>query len=193
MRVFNTKAYVKWLQRHYEDHFDIEGNRMLPGPGTNYLLHRDFYVLEIPPNNRHNMFAYCTVGMSADRLDENLTELFVYSPVANPALVDLMAHCAHYHRNRLPVRTHNTIGIGRPWLENSKCDHGFISIPWLDGRRLELFDFDGYAIRVNWFIPITKDERNYRLKYGCEALEQLFEQKKIDYLNPARKCLVSEP
>jgi hypothetical protein len=190
MRVFNTKAYTKYLTRHYEDHFDVEGTRLtLPDPAPK-KLHKDFFVLEIPPNKRHNKYAYCTVGMSADRLDDNLTELFVFSPVKCNTLVALMTWCAAYHRNKFAIKTNHTVSIGQPWLHNSTCDHGLVSKPYVDGKQLELFHFEGHIIRCHWFIPITELERDYRMKYGADALEKLFVKKQLDYLNPGRKCLV---
>lgn len=189
MRVFNTKAYTKWLQRHYEDHFDIEGIRHSL-PNNNNQLHKEFFVLEIPPNRRRNMYAYCTVGMSCDRLDENLTELFVYSPEQSKTLVALMSWCAAYHRNRQAIKTNHTISIGQPWLHDSPCDHGLVSRPHIDGKKLEFFNFEGYDIHCHWFIPITALERDYRLKYGTPALEKLFSKKQVDYLNPHRNCLI---
>jgi hypothetical protein len=189
MRVFNTKAYTKWLQRHYEDHFDVEGTRLtLPVQDKN--LHKDFFVLEIPPNRRRNMYAYCTVGMSCDRLDENLSELFVYSPVQTKTLVSLMSWCAAYHRNKFAIKTNHTISIGQPWLHNSPCDHALVSRPHIDGKELEYFYFETHIIHCHWFIPITKLERDYRMKYGTSALEKLFAKKQVDYLNPRRNCLI---
>jgi hypothetical protein len=191
MRVFNTKAYNKWLQRHYEDHFDVEGVRLTLPDQDHKKLHKDFFVLEIPPNKRHNMYAYCTVGMSGDRLDENLAELFVYSPVQTKTLVALMSWCAAYHRNRFAIKQDHTVSIGQPWLHNSPCDHALVSKPYMDGKPLELFHFEGNIIRCLWFIPITALERDYRMKYGTPALEKLFYKKQLDYLNPRRKCLVA--
>lgn len=191
MRVFNTRAYTKWLQRHYEDHFDVEGIRLNIPDQSDKKLHKDFFVLEIPPNKRHNKYAYCTVGMSADRLDENLTELFVYSPVKSNTLVSLMSWCAAWHRNRFAIKTNHTISIGQPWLHDSKCDHGLVSKPYMDGQQLEFFHFGGHIIHCHWFIPITQLERDYRMKFGTPALEKLFAKKQLDYLNPRRKCLVT--
>ena len=38
--------------------------------------------------------------------------------------------------------------------------------------------------------PISKQERDHKIEQGSEALEQLFEDKGVDYLNPQRKSLV---
>ena len=112
-------------------------------------------------------------------------------PRPDNSIVELLTFCASYHRNKLPLNIHHTVNIGQPWLDHSKCDHGFISLPYLDGDQLEIFAFGGQTIHCYWFIPITEKERDYKIDKGCEALEQLFEEKQIDYLNPNRDCVVT--
>lgn len=192
MKVFNSRTYIDKLRQHFENYFGVTGKPLTLDKGPKEKLHPDFFVLEFPPNKRHGMFCYCTVGMSADRLDDNKIELVVYAPKADTSLVELLTYCASYHRNKLPLNVHHTVNIGQPWLDNSKCDHAFISLPHLDEEDLELFNFEGNVIHCYWLIPITKKERDYKIENGCEALEQLFEDKQLDYLNPNRSCLVSE-
>ena len=190
MQLFDTKNYVDNLTRHYETYFGVKGKRLILQQGPTEKLHSDFFILEFSPNYRHQMFSYCTVGMSVDRLDDNQIELVVYSPKSDNLLVELLTVCASYHRNRLPLGLHHTVNIGQPWLDNSKCDHGFISLPYLDDEELEIFRFGGQEIHCYWFIPITEKERDYKMEKGCEALEQLFEDNQFDYLNPNRDSLI---
>jgi len=191
MQVFNSKNYTDELRQHYETYFALTGKKLTLDKGPKEKLHSNFYVLEFPPNKIHGMFCYCTVGMSADRLDGNLIELVVYAPKSNNTLVELLTVCASYHRNVLPLNIHHTVNIGQPWLDNSKCDHAFISLPYLDGQEFELFNFEGNEVHCYWLIPITEKERDYKMENGCEVLEQLFEDKHLDYLNPNRACLIS--
>ncbi|MFN6377719.1 MAG: suppressor of fused domain protein [Flavobacteriales bacterium] len=123
--------------------------------------------------------------------DDNLIEVFVFSPRQDLDQVELITVCASYHRNGLPLNIHHTFNIGRPWLDNSICDHCFISLPYLDGEALELFNFKDKVYHCYWLIPITEKERDYKIDKGCEALEQLFEDKQLDYLKPDRKCLLT--
>src|SRR6476660_2417390 len=141
MQVFNSKNYTDKLGQHYETYFGLTGKRLTLNKGPRERLHTDFYVLEFSPNKKHDMFCYCTVGMSADRVDDSLLELVIYAPKADNALVELLTVCASYHRNVLPLNIHHTVNIGQPWLDDSKCDHAFISFPYLDGDDLELFNF----------------------------------------------------
>lgn len=191
MQTPDSKQYITQLEQHYQHYFGVEGRKNILDKGPVEKLHPDFYVLEIPPNKRHNTFVYCTVGMSADRTDDNLIELFVLSPKADPKLTELLTYCASYHRTGRPLNIQHTVNVGQPWLDNSGCDHAFISLPYLDGNDLKLFNFGGHEINCYWLIPITREERDYKIENGCEALEQLFEAKELDYLNPDRKCLVT--
>ena len=192
MQVFNPKTYTDRLRHHYETYFGMIGKPLTLDKGPKEKLHPSFFVLEFPPNNRHNMFCYCTLGMSVDRLDDNKIELLVYSPKSAASLVELLTYCASYHRNKAPLNIHHTVNIGQPWLDGSKCDHAFISLPYLDRQDLELFNLQGSNIHCYWLIPITEKERDYKMKNGAEALEHLFEDKHLDYLNPLRACLVSD-
>ncbi|QJB34602.1 suppressor of fused domain protein [Chitinophaga oryzae] len=183
--------YISQLAQHYQQYYGVEGRKHTPDKGPREKLPPVFYVLEIPPNKRHGAFVYCTVGMSADRTDDNLIELFVFSPKSDPKLVELLTYCASYHRTGRPLNIHHTVNIGQPWLDSSVCDHAFISLPYLEEEGFEIFPFDNREIHCYWLIPITKEERSYKVENGCEALEQLFEEKELDYINPERKCLVT--
>lgn len=190
MQVFNSKEYTDALRKHFEIYFGTSGKQLTLDHGPQGKLHSDFYVLEIAPNSRHNMFCYCTIGMSVDRLDDNLIELVLYSLKPDNSIIELLTVCASYHRKKLPLNIHHTVNIGRSWLEGSKCDHGFISLPYLGGTDLEHFNFAGQVIHCFWLIPITEKERDYKIEKGCEALEQLFEEKNLDYLDPNRESLI---
>jgi len=128
--------------------------------------------------------------MSLDRPDESAIELFVLSPYQAESLAELLLICASFHRNSAILNLDHTVNIGRPWLPGSACDYAFISLPYLYGEQLELLSFLGYTTHCYWLIPITEAERKYKMNHGAEALEQLFEEKQLDYLNPNRKTLV---
>jgi hypothetical protein len=189
MRIFDTKEYTEKLILHYESYFGAKGIKQDAVKDPEGKLHQSFSIYLIPPNSIHEFFCYCTVGMSADRLDENLVELVLYTTTPDDSIIQLLTYCASFHRNKEFLNLHHTVNIGQPWLGRSKCDHGFISLPYLDGPTLELFTFSGKEIHCYWFIPITKRERDYKIENGCEALELLFEQHQFNYLDPERDSL----
>ncbi|AOM77702.1 suppressor of fused domain protein [Pedobacter steynii] len=189
MPSFDAKNYTEQLVHHYENYFGLTGTRLKWPKGPVDKLHPDFFILEFPPNQKQEMFCYCTVGMSVDYMDEPM-EMIVYSPRSDLSLVELLTICTSYHRNKAPLNLHHTVNIGQPWLDFSRCDHGFISLPYLDGNDLCVFNFNDQVIPCYWFIPITKQERDYKIEQGAEALELLFEQHQLDYLNAGRESLI---
>jgi hypothetical protein len=74
----------------------------------------------------------------------------------------------------------HTVPIGRPWLEGSRCDHLLVSRPYPFGPELE----------VAWLLPITAAERELKKANGLEALEQLFDDARLEYWNPGRASVV---
>lgn len=184
-------SYAAALRQHYESYYGLSGRPCSWQKGPREKLHPDFFILEIPPNDKHPFWAYCTVGMSLDQSAESRLELVLYSPYQDDSQVELLTACASYHRNILPLDLHHTVNFGRPWLAASILDHGFISLPYLDGEALEIYDWENRELHCYWLIPITEQERDFKISHGCEALEQLFEDRSLDYLNPHRSSLAA--
>jgi hypothetical protein len=84
----------------------------------------------------------------------------------------------------------HTVNFGQPWQGESACTHGFISLPYLDGPALENFMLDQKVIKFYWLIPVTKEEVDYKAKYGVDALEDRFEAAGFNYINPLRPAVV---
>jgi hypothetical protein len=111
MSLFSKPTYITALRKHYKKYFGTSGTEKKWTKGPQDKLHRDFYVLEIEPNQVHNMWTYLTVGMSLERTDDNLIELFVYSPTQADSLVELLTINASFHRNSEPLNIHHTISV----------------------------------------------------------------------------------
>jgi hypothetical protein len=122
--------------------------------------------------------------------DDERVELHLVSPLAAPAHVELLTAIAHYHRTGAKLGCGHTVNFGRPWLPGSRCTHGLISLPYLDGPNLEVLELEAGIVRFLWLIPITKEEVEFKKVRGLEALEARFEQASFDYLDPRRKSVV---
>lgn len=70
-------VYKDKLKKHYEQYFGISGIVHKIDKGPINKLDPEFFILDFPPNQIHNMYIYCTVGMSLNRWNENLIELFI--------------------------------------------------------------------------------------------------------------------
>lgn len=135
------------------------------------------------------MWTYATCCMSAAG-DPKAIELHLFSPREDDTIVELLAVVAHYHRTGSTLDLDHTVNFGRPWMPSSSSDHGLISLPYLDGPKLEHLRKDSSMVEFYWLIPITKAEVEYKKVKGLEALETLFDQKELDYVNPSRPSLI---
>lgn len=153
-------------------------------------LPNNFRILEFSPNNNRKMWTYATCGMS-QKNDSSKIELHIFSDKQDPKIAELLTSIVHYHRNDNSLNLNHSINFGKPWQDNSPLQYGFISLPYLDGPELEILNLkkDG-MVKFYWLIPISKKEALYKKKYGADSLEDLFEKKQLNYLNPQRKELV---
>ena len=80
-------------------------------------------------------------------------------------------------------------GPVRVW-EWTTCDHGLISLPYLDGPELEMGTIGGEMVHFYWLVPITAAEKAYKARHGLLALEARFGEGALEYVNPARPSMV---
>ncbi|MDU0369738.1 suppressor of fused domain protein [Hymenobacter endophyticus] len=177
------------LQQHLQNHWQMEAKQMLWQSGPTGKLDAAFRVLEFPPGPVHAMWIYSTLGMSLNR-PENPVELHIFSDKQNATLVELLTAVASYHRNGLPLDLHHTVNFGRLWQDNSAASFGFVSLPYLDGEGLEVFEWKDEQLHNLWLIPITEEERDYKISNGWDALEDVFEAAQLQYTNPYRASCV---
>lgn len=157
--------------------------------GPIHELPNDFCVLEFEPTNCRDMWTYATCGMSLPT-DANPIELHIFTPERNDSIVELLTVVAHYHRTGSALNVGHTVNFGRAWWENSKCEYGLISLPYLDGPILEWSYFGSNKTQFLWLIPITSNEVEYKLHYGLDALEEKFEKINFNYVDPNRGSAV---
>ncbi|RPD49621.1 suppressor of fused domain protein [Hymenobacter sediminis] len=177
------------LQAHLEQHWQVQAERLSWSVGPTEKLDVAFRVLEFAPGAVHAMWIYSTLGMSLNR-PNNAIEIHIFSNEQNRGLVELLAVIASYHRNDLPLGIHHTVNFGMPWQKASHCSFGYISLPYLDGEALEIFNFQKSQLHNLWLIPITKKERDYKIANGWDALEEAFEKGQLSYTSPQRRSCV---
>lgn len=175
------------LGRHYSEAW---GQNAVPhvwnrGPA----LPRICRVLEFAPSDKTFCWVYATCGMSPV-IQAAQMELFMLSPCQTEGLVELLTAVAHYHQTEAMLGLGHTVNFGRPWLEKSECAFGLISLPYPFGPSLENAVVSGTTVRVLWLLPITCDERAYQSLAGVNALEDMFERERFDYLDPMRASVV---
>lgn len=177
------------IREHYEKCWKAKAETVRWQDGPAWQLPPSFGVLVVAPTENRKMWTYATCGMS-DQGDAEPLELHLFSPVQSELHVELLTVAAHYHLTGSYLNLGHTVNFGRPWLPESSCDHGLISLPYLDGPSLEWMDNGERKIRFLWLIPITANEVAYKKQHGLDALESRFEAINFDYLDPTRRSVV---
>ena len=186
----NFTPYIENLIAHYEKEWDNKSIIKYFGKGPiEDLLPQGFCVLEFPPTSKRNLWTYATCCMSTD-MDINPIELHIFSSTKNSELVELLTVIAHYHITGEKLNLNQTVNFGKPWQNNSNCNYGLISLPYLDGPKIENCIFLDKTIKCFWLIPITKEELNYVKNLGIDALEELFEKSNFKYYDENRKSII---
>ena len=184
----NPHAYVEALRAHYASVWGppLATRQWTRGPVHDLGETFAIQVHDAPPD----AIAFATVGMSLHSSAQAI-ELYVLAPrdlVDRDPLVELLTVVAHYHRTGPGLGLSDTVNFGRPWLPQSTCSFGLVSLPYIDGLELELPK--GLETRCYWLLPITSQELVYKKNHGVEALEDAFERAELDYLNPLRPSVV---
>lgn len=182
-------TYTDAIRRHYLDTWSAPITIVPFERGPIEEISADFTILCVPPRPQRRLWTYCTQGMSNPN-DANPLELHMFSSVPAQELAEVLAATAHYHRTGTPIGLNDTVDFGVPWQRNSRCDHGFVSLPYLDGPALEWLSFESTRVRFLWLIPITGSERAFKRIYGADALESLMQSKNFAYADPLRQSLV---
>lgn len=172
-------SYADIVERHYFGFWNILGSRAeLPKSAG---LPLDFRVVEIRLASDAERWVYATCGM-ARKGEKNPIELYLISPKKSSALVEFLCAVADYNFTAHRLGLGHTVNFGKPWLEDSLCDYGLVSLPYVDGPELEALRLpEGKSIRIIWLLPITKAEIEFKKLNGIEGLERAFDEAQIDY------------
>lgn len=180
------------IENHYLKIWGISGKDCNFSAGPIHQLPNDFAVIVYPPHRGRTMWTYATRCMS--QIDDKVPlELHMFSANASNDIVELLVVTAHFHRTSKTLGLWHTVNFGRPWLDKSLCDHGLISLPYLDGPEIETLEVSkDKLLKFYWLIPITKLEVEFKKRMGIEALEKAFERNGINYLDPGRKSAIAQ-
>lgn len=119
-------------------------------------------------------------------------EFLITAPESDVRMVELLTMVAYYHAGpesqRLDVG--HTVPIGEPWLPMSACDHLLVGLPYAYGPELERCQWRGGHARLLALVPITEQERAYKVHHGADALEARLEGAAAMVVDPARPSVV---
>jgi hypothetical protein len=177
------------IRRHYEAFF--AGARIayvspvLP-PHVDRVLHG----LQVAIIDRDGTSVLATVGGRRGSAGQLQHLEFLIAARDPEGSIEYPAMLAYYHAvERLDVG--HMLPMGQPLVPGSNLRYWLISLPYPWGPQLERLTVKGREIRVLWAIPITLEERLYRIQHGLDALEQRFEEQDLNYIEPLRPSLVA--
>ena len=145
-------------------------------------------ALEFAPGPKTGLWVYVTAGAWEARNDPRL-EFLIAAPEQDQRHVELLFMATWYH-GREGLGTGHTLPIGEPWLPGSACEFFLVSLPYPFGPKLEVCNFRDWHLHVLWLLPITKAEREFKVKEGLEALEKRFDACALEYWIPDRASVV---
>ena len=179
----------KAIEKHYRSACGVDPEICTLPVCPHHQLSDHLAVQRYPPHVIGRVWPFATRGMSRPN-DPKPLELHMLSPCPSNAMTELLVATAHYHRTGAVLDLGHSVNFGRPWLDNSLCEYGLISLPYLDGPTLEIMKFNESAAHFYWLIPITKAELEYKKQNGLDALEAQFERTGFHYADPHRSSVV---
>lgn len=152
----------------------------------------EFAVFEMGPGPRFPGWTYVTVGCWASTAHHGHGLEFVLSSNAQDvANVEALFMLAYYNAGPDSQRVDwgHTVPIGEPW-RGGRLDHFLISTPYAYGPDLESCRWANGHARLLALVPVSRAERDFKAKYGIEALEQKLEDDAVDFANPMRASVI---
>ena len=137
---------------------------------------------------------YTFVSSGASRIKDGPgfgLEFCMQSRVLSDYMIELVVMAAYMHSlpdHRLDVG--HCLRIGRPMGEGSGLSHLLVSLPYPLGPDFEYVHADGEHIRKLWLLPIFPSEVDVLMRDGVEVLEEIFDDKEIDFLDFERTAVV---
>jgi Suppressor of fused protein (SUFU) len=149
-----------------------------------------FRVVRVAAGPKSPLNVYLSVGAwEATGETGHGLEFLVAASQPEVKCVELLAMVAYYHRTE-GLGVGHTFPLGYGWLGGS-CDHMLVSLPYPFGPKLEVccLEEEGH-VRFLWLLPITAAEKRFRHEHGLEALEQRFDEAKLNFAFPYRQSVV---
>ncbi len=176
------QSYGAQIEAHYAASWGPVVARRRLEAGPVHELPPDFEILVFA--RKADSFVFATKCMSQPS-DDHALELHLFAREGmEDAAVEILTAVAHYHRTGHRLGLWHTVNFGKALVTGSDCSFGFVSLPYLDGPKLEWSSAP--KVQFLWLIPVTESEVRFKKANGVEALERLFEERRFNYLDPHR-------
>ena len=151
-------------------------------------LDPEFCVHVFAPTAERPHWIYATCGMSCDLSRPSIELHMLIETRRDRECAEILTATAWFHRARESLDVHHTVWFGRPWIDGSRLAFGLVSAPHVTPE-IELQSGAREVFHL-WLLPITRAERDFKMRDGIEALEQRLEGAGIEYASPFRASVV---
>ncbi len=176
----HVRRFFKGHRRHEYQHLQGPEGRIPPS----------FRVVRVAPGPRTRLTTYLSLGSWEAAGNGNCgLEFLVTTSQPEMKCLELLAMVAYYHRTE-GLGVGHTFPLGYGWLGGT-CDYVLVSLPYPFGPDLEVCCMgDEGHVRFLWLLPITAAEKQFRHEHGLEALEQRFDEAKLNFVFQWRQSVV---
>jgi hypothetical protein len=193
IKMKNSERGDRWFLKHLEDFWPGRRHDVFEwtvGPIQTNLP--GFTVVQLEPSRQTEPWIYVSHGAHQVLAPGGYgLEFVIMSPRADPIHVENLAMVANFNADpRYRFDVGKVLAIGRPWMNDSLCDHFLASLPYTLGPKFEWSAYNGGRVRFLWLLPITPTEAAFAKSHGVEALESKFEAARINAVNPMRLSVV---
>lgn len=149
---------------------------------------KDFEIVRVSPDKIADGWLFVTNGASIIKKEHGEKyEFLIISPKDEPIHIETLSMFVSFYANpNYEVLPGKIIDIGRPWMLGSNLDHLLVSLPYPYGPTLEHCG----EVRILWLQPISQSEKIFADRFGLDALEQKFEDEKVNYMAANRESVV---
>ncbi len=180
---------------HFVKHFGplVEPNMQSTDDTTPHI---DIY--RFGPNNDRSYWTLITGGMSdqeqfiprghPDHITKR-TEVLMYVHEPRPWMFQVVKELALIpFEQRTYLHWWHSAPIN---IEDSQLAHAFFLPPYFESEEFDSLVIEDDDVSFLWMVPITESELQYKLRYGGQALEELFSNCEIDpVLNENRASVI---
>lgn len=175
------------LKKHYELNWGQKECDLLWEKGPIKDLPVGFHTEVYKKDETTNVIT--TSGLSFGNSSNKIELCLYYDPNfrSELRLAEILTVTAHFHLAGEALKVGDSVNWGEPIIEKSKCCWGYLSWPYLEGVKLGNIEFNG--AKVFWLVPITEEELKFKKINGVDSLEQIFEEKELNYIDLLRESL----
>lgn len=178
-------SYLEKLNEHYNDNFGITLNICKS-------LQSKIQFGEYESNHiDKNVKSLSSLGIGLVSVRSSIELHVLVDDRSNKLeMLRLLKYACAYHIEGASFDIGHIINFGRPIQISSSMQRALISRPYHSDPSLEYFKYGSINVKCLWLLPIHESERIYAMNFGLDALERIFEDKGIEFLDPHRSAVV---